>query len=325
MPRLQLSGALIRSAFTEPLLAGQVEVQGVDVIWSALDPGELFWRQLTFADFDVSEMSLASFAISHDRGGRTWRALPVFTHREFFHTRLTVRADSAIDDPRQLRGGRVGLAEYQQTAAVWCRGVLEHRFGVATSEITWVMERPAALSHGGATGFTPPQGVSIETVAPGDNIWRMLADVELDAVLWRTPRRNLVDVADRPHVATRPLFRDAVAEEVDYYTAESVLPANHCVVIREALLAEHPWLALNVYTACQAAKQVALTHFREIARRSAFSGAQVDRLTALDPVPYGLRSQTPMLNTLFTYLKEQGLTGSVPTVAELFAAQTAAV
>jgi 4,5-dihydroxyphthalate decarboxylase len=61
--------------------------------------------------------------------------------RRFFHTGIYVRCDRAIDEPLDLRGKRVGVPEYQQTSAVWSRGILEHEFGVKPQEIEWFMER----------------------------------------------------------------------------------------------------------------------------------------------------------------------------------------
>ena len=51
------------------------------------------------------------------------------------------------------------MPEYQQTAALWARGVLQHEFGVAPEDLIWYMERTEERSHGGGTGFQPPPGV----------------------------------------------------------------------------------------------------------------------------------------------------------------------
>ena len=100
---------------------------------------------------------MSSLVIATSRGPTPWVALPVFTTREFFHTRILVRADAGIAAPADLRGKRVGVPEYQQTAAIWARGVLENEFGVAPREMELFMER-GDKSHGGATGFKPPPG-----------------------------------------------------------------------------------------------------------------------------------------------------------------------
>ena len=140
-PKLELSLALSDNENTRPLLDGGVAAEGIRLIPTAVHPSEMFWRQLKFAEFDVSEMSMSSLLIATARGPTPWVALPVFTSREFFQTWARVRADAGISKPADLRGKRVGVPEYQQTAAIWARGVLQHEFGVQPREIEWFMER----------------------------------------------------------------------------------------------------------------------------------------------------------------------------------------
>jgi len=197
--RLELSIALSDNPNTRPLLDGAVHAEGISLIATALHPSEMFWRQLRFAEFDVSEMSMSSLLIATSRGPTPWVALPVFTTREFFHTRILVRADAAISAPADLRGKRVGVPEYQQTAAIWGRGVLQHEFGVHAKEIEWFMERPPDRSHGGATGFSPPPGVRLNHIPPTTNIGEMLvrgavawcADAGLARSMLYTQARNV--------------------------------------------------------------------------------------------------------------------------------------
>jgi 4,5-dihydroxyphthalate decarboxylase len=143
-PRLPLSIALSDNPNTRPLIDGIVSAEGIDLTATSLHPSEMFWRQLRFAEFDVSEMSMSSLLISTARSPTPWVALPVFTTREFFHTRILVRADAGIAAPADLRGKRVGVPEYQQTAAIWGRGVLENEFGVRPHDMEFFMERVAA-------------------------------------------------------------------------------------------------------------------------------------------------------------------------------------
>src|SRR3989440_7000786 len=190
--KLELSIALSDNPNTRPLLSGDVQAEGIGLVATALHPSEMFWRQLRFGEFDVSEMSMSSLLISTSRGPTPWVALPVFTTREFFHTRILVRADAGIAAPSDLRGKRVGVPEYQQTAAIWGRGVLQHEFGVSAREIEWFMERPPDRSHGGATGFSSPPGVRLNHIPPTTNIGEMLVRGELDAKLLYLTHRNLV-------------------------------------------------------------------------------------------------------------------------------------
>ncbi len=43
-----------------PILDGTVTPDGIDLVPSIQHPSEMFWRQLCYAEFDVSEMSIPS-------------------------------------------------------------------------------------------------------------------------------------------------------------------------------------------------------------------------------------------------------------------------
>src|SRR5205809_7588143 len=132
--KLQLSLAIASNPRSWPILDGSVTPDGIALIPTILHPSELFWRQLRFADFDVSEMSFSSLMMARAGGDERWVGLPIFTTRKFFHAEILVRRDSGIDRPGDLKGRRVGVPEYQQTAALWTRGVLKHEFGVAPKD-----------------------------------------------------------------------------------------------------------------------------------------------------------------------------------------------
>lgn len=193
MGALSLSVALSASPMTAAIHSGRVAPEGIDWAVSSIHPSEMFWRQLKFAEFDVSEMSLSSMTIAASHGMRDWVAIPVFTTRRFFHTAIVVREAAGISGPTDLIGKRVGVPEYQQTAAVWTRGALLHEFGVAPEQMTWFMERPPEMSHGGATAFQPPPGVDLSYI-PGDtSVGEMLRLGDLDAAIVYIAHRNLVD------------------------------------------------------------------------------------------------------------------------------------
>jgi 4,5-dihydroxyphthalate decarboxylase len=299
----------------------------------------MFWRQLKYADFDVSEMSLSSLSIAASHGVRDWVAIPVFTTRKFFHTGIVVRDGAGIERPEDLAGKRVGVPEYQQTAALWSRGALQHEFGVAPDQIRWFMERPPERSHGGATGFIPPPGVELSYIPPESSIGTMLGSGELDAALLYLSGKNLVDRTPRGAAEVgglRPLFTDPVAEGRRYYAKTAILPVNHTVVLRASLLEKHPWVALNIFSAFVAAKRAALGPLTTIEDEigagggllepwlaiGAIPASTISALNRVDPVPYGLAAQGTVLDTLAAYLLEQGLTASRVDMTELFAPST---
>ena len=133
---------------SRPIMDGVVQAEGIELIPTASPPPETFHRQLTHQEFDVSEMSLSSLAIITAQGNRDWVTLPIFSTRTFFGIGALVRTDAGIDSPADLKGKRVGVNEYQQTAALWARGFFQHEYGVADTDVEWWMERTPELSHG---------------------------------------------------------------------------------------------------------------------------------------------------------------------------------
>ena len=123
MARLTLSFVTGTNERVNPLVEGVVQPEGVELIPTLSDPSETFWRQLNFEEFEISEMSLSSFLIARARG-MDMMAIPVFPSRRFMHTQLSYHADSGITRPEDITGKRIGVGEYQQTAALWTRGIL---------------------------------------------------------------------------------------------------------------------------------------------------------------------------------------------------------
>ncbi|KXU85570.1 hypothetical protein CI15_20670 [Paraburkholderia monticola] len=326
--KFDLSLAISDNERTRPIIDGLVDVDGIRLLSTVLHPSEMFWRQLKFAEFDVSEMSLASLFIAASRGDFRWVAIPVFTMRRFFHTLAFVRDDRGIEGPADLKGKRVGVPEYQQTSAVWSRGIFQHAFGLDPRDVEWHMERMPDMSHGGATGFQPPAGIKLERIPPEKNIGSMLASGELDATVLYLNEPNLID-RSRMDLASvkviRPLFRDVVAERRRYLRETGIYPINHTLVMRRELLERHPWIALNLQTAFQKAKDLV---FRQTwgAMQPWIEAGNVNAADNLrqppDPMPYGVKAARPVLEAIAQYLHEQGLTLSRVDIDSVFAPST---
>jgi 4,5-dihydroxyphthalate decarboxylase len=325
---LTLSIALSDNERTRPIAQGRHHPQGVRLIPTVVHPSEMFWRQLKYQDFDVSEMSLSSLLIAASRGDRQWVALPVFTMRSFFHTMIRVHRDSGIRTPQDLRGKRVGVPEYQQTAALWSRGILEQEFDVYAHEIEWFMERGPDRSHGSATGFQPPAGVRLNQIPANTNIGEMLTKGELDATLLYLTSPNLVDRSRADLDAAglvRPLFSDADAEKRRFYAKTGIYPINHTVVVRRELYEAHPWLALNLYHCFVAAKDEALRQVEETLG-AWFDTGQIESAVRAglkaDPKAYGMKAARPVLEMVASFVHEQGLSNRRVGLDEVFAAST---
>lgn len=324
MTNLHLTMAFSDNHRSRPVLDGRIKPDGIDLDISVLTPADIFLRQLHNQEFDVSEMSLSSLLIVTARGDSPWVALPIFCQREFFHTWAWVRADAGIERPADLKGKRVGVPEYQQTAALWSRGVLQHEFGVHPTEIEWFMERIPERSHGGATGFTPPPGIRFNQISAERNIGEMMMAGELDATLLYMTRKNLTDrstIQFEGNPTVRKLFPDGRAETARYFQKTGIFPINHGVVVRRSILEQHPWVALNLFNAFRLAKEQVLAEARTLAETHRSLGLLSDdaaQALQADPYPYGVRSNTHVLETIAQYSHEQGLTPRVLSFDDIF-------
>lgn len=334
MPRIPLSFISAVNERVKPLIDGTIQPEGVELVPTISDPSETFWRQLTFQEFEISEMSLSSYLIARSRG-MDMIAIPAFPARRFMHAELSIHEDSGVREPGDLVGKRIGVGEYQQTAALWTRGVLEHDFGVSQYKVDWYMERSEALSHGGATGFRPPEGISFHRIPPDKSLASMLVNHELDAAPVHRAFRRETNVIDRStHIRgtggdwskVRPLFPDHIEEGARFYRAHGYIPANHTYVIRGDAHRKYPWLAFNLYTAFVKAKELAQEHLADSIPSGLVFGreylAQTRRIFGDDPYPYGLAANRPMLETIVAYSHEQGLTPTPLKLEELFAPST---
>jgi 4,5-dihydroxyphthalate decarboxylase len=334
MPRIKLSFISGTNERVEPLLDGTVAPEGVELLVTLSDPSETFWRQLKFQEFEISEMSLSSYLIAKSRGF-DMIALPVFPSRRFMHAQLSYNVDSGVKTPTDLVGKKIGVGEYQQTAALWTRGVLEHDFGVSQYKVHWYMERTEELSHGGATGFTPPKGISFHRVPPEKSLASMLVAGEIDcASVHRAFQRgsNIIDRSTHIRAAAgdwskvKPLFPDFIAEGERFFKAHGYIPANHAYIIRGDIDRKYPWLAFNLYKAFVKAKEVAQETFVDSIPSGLIFGPQYLAMTKTifgnDPFPYGVAANREMLQTIIDYSHEQGLTAEKLKIEDLFAPST---
>ena len=334
MSRLTLSFATRINERVRPLVDGRVRPDGIDLVPTVSHPGETFWRQLRFGDFDVSEMSLSSLFIARGQGSDLV-AIPAFPSRRFFHIELDGRRDAGVNGPADLRGKRVGVPEYQQTAALWLRAVLQHDFDVHPTEIHWFMERGDELSHGGATGFEPPPGIRLDRIPPDRSLASMLLAGQLDAALVRPNRSaGASNVIERSQGSDRrgdwsgigPVFGNTIAEGRRFHDAHGFIPINHTYVIRGELHRRHPWIALNLYKAFLEAKALVEADLMEDVPLSlVFRWEFLDQVREWfgpDPFPYGMRANRATLERMVGFSVEQGLIPAAFTVDELFAAST---
>jgi 4,5-dihydroxyphthalate decarboxylase len=318
---LQLSIGITNNPRTWPILDGTVKPDGIDLIPTVLHPSELFWRQLHFAEFAVSEMSCSSYMIVTGQNDQRFVGLPIFTTRRFYHTHILVRRQAGIETPADLKGKRVGVPEYQQTAALWARGVLQHEFGVQPKDIEFWMERTPDKSHGGATGFKPPPGVTVNQIPADKSLGSMLLAGELDAALHYLSGNNLVD-RSRADLINHPdfkyLFPDSAAEGIRYYRKTGIFPINHQAVVRRDIYEKEPWVAQNILKAFIAANDVANARRQQHVDYHLAAGLlSGDAKTPV--VRHGVKANRKVIETIAQYSLEQGLTQRLIKIDELYA------
>jgi 4,5-dihydroxyphthalate decarboxylase len=334
MAQLTLSFVSAFNERVQPLMDGTIAADSIELIPTYSHPSETFWRQLKFHEFEVAEMSMSSYLIARARGV-DMIAIPVFPSRRFFHAELSYHVDSGVKEPGDLLGKRIGVGEYQQTAALWARGVLDHDFGVSQYKVHWYMERTDELSHGGATGFVPPPGISLQRIAPDKSLASMLVHHELDAAPVAGHLARAVNVIDRStHIRgseghwskVKPLFPDPIAEAKRFFAKYGFVPVNHTYIVRGDVYRAHPWVAANLYAAFVKAKAYAREKLLERVPEALFFGTEylsmTEEILGADPFPYGVKANAALLDTIVEYSREQGLTPRKMKIEELFARET---
>src|SRR5882672_5851152 len=175
MANLNLSVAVGDYDRTRPLIDGAVQIDGVDPVFMTLPPEEIFFRAFRSQDFDICELSMSSTTVKTADGNCPYVGVPAFVSRAFRHNSIWVRTDR-IKQPADLKGKRVGLPEYQLTANVWARIILEDDYGVKPSDIIWVRGGIEDPGRPEKITIKLPPGVHMENAPEGATISGMLAE-----------------------------------------------------------------------------------------------------------------------------------------------------
>lgn len=308
---------------TAALHDGRVRPEGIDATWLALNVEQTFWRMLQHAEFDASECSLASYVIRRDQGRTDLTALPVFLSRTFRHDCIYVNADAGIREPADLAGRRVGVPEYQITAAVFARGLLSDDHGVNPRDLHWVqggLEEPGRVPH---TKVDVPD-VEISMAPAGRTLAQMLQDGELDALV--SPR--VPSTFRHGNGKVIRLFPDPWSLARDYFARTRIFPIMHLVVVRSSVVEANPWVPQTLNKAFIAAKRIADANLRETAALPISlpflveHAEQTAQLMGEDFWPYGVEPNRPTLEAFLRYAHEQGLIRERPAIEDLFPAST---
>lgn len=305
-----------------PLLDGRVRPDGIDLNFLNMPVEETFFRMLRHREFEASEMSLSSYVVSLHKPDAPFVAIPVFPSRFFRHSSIYVNADSGIERPEDLVGKRVGCPEYQMTAPVWIRGILQDEFGVPVNSVTYVTGGEEEPNREEKLKLSLPEDIVVKPIGPGKTLAAMLRDGEIDALY--TARKPSTYDGGR----VRRLFEDFPAVEKDYFRRSGVFPIMHTVAIRRDVYAANPWVCQSLLKALTEAKDIAMQGLSETAAIKAmlpWTTNHFEEATGLmgdDFWPYGFDANHKAIETFLRYSHEQGLSPRRLAPEEIFASET---
>jgi 4,5-dihydroxyphthalate decarboxylase len=319
MSKLQLSVAMGDYDRTRALFDGRVQIDGVDPVYMLLNPEEMFFRAMRSQDFDIAELSFSSYLVKHSRGECPYIAVPVFLSRAFRHTSIYARRDR-VQRPQDLKGRRIGLPEYQLTANVWARALLEDDFGIAPQDVVWVRGGIETPGRPEKIKLQLPDGVRMEEAPAGTTISELLDRGEIDGFIGPRPPSR----AALRNPAIGWLFDDPTAAAKDYYARTGIFPIMHVVGIRKTLAAQHPWLPGAVFKAFSQSKAAALELLSDTSATKVTMPFVEEQLKAArdtmgeDYWSYGVEPARRTLEAFVRHHHRQGLSSRHVPVEELF-------
>jgi 4,5-dihydroxyphthalate decarboxylase len=320
MGKLRLSIALDYYDHVTDLVNGRVPIAGIDPTFLQIHPpSQIFFRLLSFREFDVSEISLAKYAALRSQGDSSLIAIPVFTSRVPRHSAIYVRSGGGVSSPRDLAGRRVGVPEWSQTAIVYVRGMLQHEHGLALADIDWLQAGIDDAGRVEKVEIALPAGIRLRRVADR-NLGDMLIEGEIDALVAPSPPRCFREGDAR----VRRLFEDYVTLEKQSVASSGVFPIMHLVALRGEVFERDPWIARSLFDAFDEAKRNSIERMRRIASHvplpwSYEAAREAEGLLGRDFFPYGLEPNRKTLEAFLQYAWEQGVTAKRLAPEDLFA------
>jgi 4,5-dihydroxyphthalate decarboxylase len=269
-------------------------------------------------------MSMSSHITVTARGETAYVAVPVFLSRAFRHSGIFIRTDRGINVPADLKGKRIGIPEYQQTAILWIRGMLRDEHGIGVRDIEWLTGGVNEPLPGERIPITLPPCIRVTSIGPQRTLDELLRTGEIDAVMSTRVPMSL----DAPDGKVTRLFTDYRAIEAQYFKRTGFFPIMHTIAVHRRLAEQYPELPANLFRAFRAARDQAIT---ELGMVNAFRVALPWPAAVLDDAraalgtdfwPYGFRRCYDELATMTRYAYEDGLTARRVAPEELFHAST---
>jgi 4,5-dihydroxyphthalate decarboxylase len=271
------------------LATGRVPVEGIDLTFLNLQIEEIFFRQFNYGDFDASEVSMGKYCSLVSQGNSPLVAIPVFPSRVARHSSIYIRRDGPVKQPSDLKGKRIGIPEWAQTAAVYSRGLIAHQFGVDLTSIQWFqagVDQPGRLEK---VKLNLPKGIQY-TPMPDKSLSGMLVSGEIDAALSAHPPSCF----EHGHPNVVRLFPDYLDVEMKYVKETGIYPIMHTIALKREIVERNPWVAANLFKA-----------FDESRRRSV--GRALNNTSSTLPLPWGYEFAKRMQDVVGKELMPYGL------------------
>ena len=302
MSKIHLTLACGDYDLTRPLREETVKPESIELTVVNLTSAERHWRMMRHLEFDVCELSMASYMLGKDLGVARYTAIPAFPHRRMRHSFFLVNADAGVRAPKDLEGKKVGLRTLQNTASMWMRGILQDEYGVDLRSITWVSQDDEDVE------FTPPSWMKRERAPKGETMDSMLRRGDIACAMYPDLLPSFVHGRASN---IRRLFPDVKAEEMAYYKKTGFFPIMHAVVIRDDVLERHPWVAKSLFKAFLGAKaemQKSMLDPRKVSL--VWMQALLEEKQAVmgpDPWVYGIEPKRATLDAMHRYGQLCGL------------------
>jgi 4,5-dihydroxyphthalate decarboxylase len=302
MEKLRLSLSCNEYDRTRFLVDGTVQAEGIDLNIIALPSEQRHARFARNLEFDVCELQMGVFLGWMGRGA-PFSAIPVFPHRKFCHGNVVVCSASGIRKPEELAGKTIGMRAHFNPVSLWMRGVLQEEHGVPARSMKLCTNQTEQVP-----GWQPPEWMTIRQLPKGQKIEDVLPSGEIDACM--LPEISPKLIRDTPGVAR--LWANFREVEKAYYLRTKIFPIRHVVVVKNAILERHPWVAQSLVDAFTKAKEIGIKHVSDT-RRSflAWYGAELEEereLFGADAWAYNIKDNKLVLETMARYAEMVGVT-----------------
>jgi len=286
---------------SRPLIDGTVKVRDIDLAIHVNSDDRSRQRDIRDGKFDIGEFFTGIYMADLEHRTLGLTAIPIFVKRMFRHSYIYVNKKSAIHSPQDLHGKRVGIQTWFTTTALWARGILADEYGVDLSKVIWVANWNEKVGN-----WQAPAWLQLEFAPAGAKLHDLLIAGKIDAGIttetWAPFGHSEIDF----------LFTNYPQEERAFYRKTGFFPIQHTLVVKNSLLEKHPWVAISLFEAWQAAKiecyrwlQRQRVHMTGLWYRPLWE--EEHAIAGADPYVWGFNKSRAEVDKMLEYCLRQGL------------------